>query len=529
MKTDKRISIFEIIMLIIVSLLIVLFSYSIFSFNVLHYTSYLNADVSSETVLVREMWNNKAIVPSSWIPSSERRILSTCTLAAPIYGITGDMNLSLGISCCIMTVMLIICFAILMKNTSIDRIPIMAGILVLLALPGTMEILTTLYLLCGYYITVSVIMLFTLNIYVLAASGRIRHYQAWMILCIFMAIAISLSGMRGILVIYFPLFATELLRWFVYAITKRRLPFEVREYSRTALMSLVMLILAYLGTRSKYAIVMGTSRNIRGGLRKLITEAWPSFLQCINITGTTGSQNIFLIIILVISLAVMAVYLIANRKVNRAQLLTLGFFWMSLIVVFLSNSFTTTAVSARYYFSIFFIVAYSFACMLSLLQDRTYSAISKYRIVSKSVSILLIVVVSVVTIQNWISIYYPNIAQNGDSHSEQTEIVACIEENNCKYCYTSFENANSLTVLSDGKVQGAAIDDFSKMNISKWLTSTDWYCPDAEYDLPTAYLITESTQESFDEFMSNHTDITLLLETDNYKLYYSPCNYSNQG
>jgi hypothetical protein len=253
-----------------------------------------------------------------------------------------------------------------MKNTSIDRIPIMAGILVLLALPGTMEILTTLYLLCGYYITVSVIMLFTLNIYVLAASGRIRHYQAWMILCIFMAIAISLSGMRGILVIYFPLFATELLRWFVYAITKRRLPFEVREYSRTALMSLVMLILAYLGTRSKYAIVMGTSRNIRGGLRKLITEAWPSFLQCINITGTTGSHNIFLIIILVISLAVMAVYLIANRKVNRAQLLTLGFFWMSLIVVFLSNSFTTTAVSARYYFSIFFIVAYSFACMLSL-------------------------------------------------------------------------------------------------------------------------------------------------------------------
>ena len=206
MKTDKRISIFEIIMLIIVSLLIVLFSYSIFSFNVLHYTSYLNADVSSETVLVREMWNNKAIVPSSWIPSSERRILSTCTLAAPIYGITGNMNLSLGISCCLMTFLLIICFAILMKNTSFGRVPIMMGILVLLALPATMEILTTLYLLCGYYITVSVIMLFTLNIYVSAANGRIKQYQVWLILCSLMAYAISLSGMRGILVIYPELF-----------------------------------------------------------------------------------------------------------------------------------------------------------------------------------------------------------------------------------------------------------------------------------------------------------------------------------
>lgn len=528
-KTDKKTSILQVIILIIISLLIVLFSYSIFSFNILHYTSFLNADVSSETVLVREMWNNKTIVPSSWIPSSERRILSTCSLAAPIYGITGNMNLSLGISCCLMTLLLIICFAILMRNTSFGRVPIMMGILVLLALPATMEILTTLYLLCGYYITVSVIMLFTLNIYVSAANGRIKQYQVWLILCSLMAYAISLSGMRGILVIYFPLFATELVRWFVYVARNKRLPAKTKEYSRTALMTLVMLVLAYLGTRSEYAIVMETSRNIRGGFRKLITEAWPSFLQCINITGTTGLHNVLLIVILVICSAVMIVYLIFNKRVDHAQLLTLGFFWMSLVVVFLSNSFTTTAVSARYYFSVFFIVAYSFACLSGVFQKRLNSFSKTCRVFSRCASISLIVVVGIVTIQNWKSIYYPVITEKDDQHSEQNQIVACLEEKNCKYCYTSFENANSLTVLSNGKVQGAAIDDFSEMNISKWLTSTDWYCPNAEYDAPTAYLITASAQESFDGFMSEHNDITILLETENYKLYYSPHNYSNLG
>lgn len=290
-----------------------------------------------------------------------------------------------------------------------------------------------------------------------------------------------------------------------------------------------MLVLAYLGTRSKYAIVMETSRNIRGGFRKLITEAWPSFLQCINITGTTGLHNVLLIVILVICSAVMIVYLIFNKRVDHAQLLTLGFFWMSLVVVFLSNSFTTTAVSARYYFSVFFIEAYSFACLSGVFQKRLNSFSKTCRVFSRCASISLIVVVGIVTIQNWKSIYYPVITEKDGQHSEQNQIVACLEEKNCKYCYTSFENANSLTVLSNGKVQGAAIDDFSEMNISKWLTSTDWYCPNAEYDAPTAYLITASAQESFDGFMSEHNDITILLETENYKLYYSPHNYSNLG
>ena len=114
-----------------------------------------------------------------------------------------------------------------------------------------------------------------------------------------------------------------------------------------------------------------------------------------------------------------------------------------------------------------------------------------------------------------------------DSHPELTQIVSSIEDHNCRFCYSSFNNANNLTVISNGKVQGAAIDDFSKLNISKWLTSTDWYCPNADYNAPTAYLMPKYADYSFDKMCSMHNDISIILETDNYILFYSPHNYSN--
>ena len=114
-----------------------------------------------------------------------------------------------------------------------------------------------------------------------------------------------------------------------------------------------------------------------------------------------------------------------------------------------------------------------------------------------------------------------------ESYPELTQIVSCIEDHNCQFCYSSFNNANNLTVISNGKVQGAAIADFSKLNINKWLTSTDWYCPNADYNAPTAYLMPKYADYSFDKMCSMHNDISIILETDNYILYYSPHNYSN--
>ena len=527
MNTKKQ-SIIRTIVLVTTLILLSIHLCSIFSVNIFHYTSYLNADISSETVLAPEIWKYKKIVPPSWIPSTEVEIVNICAIAAPLYGLTGNMNLSYGISCCIVALLLIMCFYLLLKSSSIDLFSSLLGLLIIVALPGTIDHLLNLYLLCGYYAVATLIMLFTLNIYIRLLTGQLKHHLFFPILTVILAFLLSLSGMHGMLFIYFPLFVLEFLRWFVYLISNHHLPLKNPDYKKSVLFVILVSVFAFIGTRSKYTISSDVSRNIRHGFQKMFTEVCPAFLECANITGIHGLCNMLMISILIVSISVMILFLIFHKKADRAQFLTLIFFWICLLTVFLSNSFTTAEVATRYYYSYYFIAAYSFACIFNYLHnklsknERHFSPAIVY-----TISAILLVPIYTTSYLNWQNVYPSMTIDSDDSHPELTQIVSSIEDHNCRFCYSSFNNANNLTVISNGKVQGAAIDDFSKLNISKWLTSTDWYCPNADYNAPTAYLMPKYADYSFDKMCSMHNDISIILETDNYILFYSPHNYSN--
>ena len=527
MNTKKQ-SIRRAIVLTTTLILLSLHLCSIFSVNIFHYTSYLNADVSSETVLAPEIWKYKKLVPPSWIPSTEVEIVNICAIAAPLYGLTGNMNLAYGISCCIVAVLLIICFYLLLKCSSIDLCSSLLGLLIIIALPGTINQLINLYLLCGYYAVATVIMLFTLNVYIRLSSGQLKHILLSQALTIILAFSLSLSGMHGMLFIYFPLFVLEFFRWFAYLVSEHHLPLKNPDYKKTAIYVTLTCIFAFIGTRSKYTISSDISRNIRHGFQKMFTEVCPSFLECANITGIHGLRNMLMILILIVSICVMILFLIFHKKADRFKFLTLCFFWICLLTVFLSNSFTTAEVAARYYYSYYFIAAYSFACVFNYLHNKLSDVPSHFSPAKiYAISAFLLIPIYTTSYLNWKNIYPSMTVDSCESYPELTQIVSCIEDHNCQFCYSSFNNANNLTVISNGKVQGAAIADFSKLNINKWLTSTDWYCPNADYNAPTAYLMPKYADYSFDKMCSMYNDISIILETDNYILYYSPHNYSN--
>ena len=69
--------------------------------NVQHFNYKMNSDIGAEAVLARLIWNSGEMVPSTWISSTETRIIATPQLAALFYGWTGDMNLGLGLACCV--------------------------------------------------------------------------------------------------------------------------------------------------------------------------------------------------------------------------------------------------------------------------------------------------------------------------------------------------------------------------------------------------------------------------------------------
>lgn len=71
--------------------------------NIFHFNYIMNADLASDTVLAKLIWTSKEIIPDSWFIAAETRIIGTPNFGALFYGLTGNMALSEGLACCLMT------------------------------------------------------------------------------------------------------------------------------------------------------------------------------------------------------------------------------------------------------------------------------------------------------------------------------------------------------------------------------------------------------------------------------------------
>ncbi|MGC8165023.1 hypothetical protein ACP3WT_25490, partial [Salmonella enterica] len=83
------------------------------------------------------------------------------------------------------------------------------------------------------------------------------------------------------------------------------------------------------------------------------------------------------------------------------------------------------------------------------------------------------------------------------------------------------------TMYANGRIRVAAVDQPARMNVCKWMTSTDWYVPNMDFEEKTAYIVTEHELEGFQSFLEEHKD-TVWEETKigNYYIYGSDYNYS---
>lgn len=124
------------------------------------------------------------------------------------------------------------------------------------------------------------------------------------------------------------------------------------------------------------------------------------------------------------------------------------------------------------------------------------------------------------------SVYLP-IIQTAEMTDERNAVVEYLKENNCTIAYATFENANSMTVLSDGTVTVAAVSSLERMDACKWLSSSGWYVPNIPFDEKTAYIVTEAEQEAFNTFLEAHKEeIWYETQRGKYLVYMSEHNFS---
>ncbi len=229
--------------------------------------------------------------------------------------------------------------------------------------------------------------------------------------------------------------------------------------------------------------------------------------------------NIFGKVCLVI-LFLMVFYLLTNVlyrmwKKKEIEAAEWGFLVIcaSPVVTALIVSFTTFEDTERYYFLLVYVMA--------------FGAVLAGRRLKQEWKVVVGFLIAAFVAANIYTVYLPIIRSQEPPASELHEVGNYLIENDYHTAYATFENANTLTVLTNGKVQVSAVASVEKMDICKWMSSTEWYVPNMPFENKTAYVITEAEAESFAVFLETHKEeVEFAASIGKYSIYTSNYNFS---
>ncbi len=142
---------------------LVCFIFAVFITNLFHFNYKMNADIASEAVLGRLIWETGQILPDGWYGSNEVRILCAPNIAALFYGVTHNMNLSMGLACCVMTLLVLFSIAAFCRFIGMGRRYSLLMTFLCLMIPGSFVSLELTCLFASYYAIHVVVLFFTLG------------------------------------------------------------------------------------------------------------------------------------------------------------------------------------------------------------------------------------------------------------------------------------------------------------------------------------------------------------------------------
>lgn len=487
--------------------------------NLFHFNYIMNADLASDAILGKLIWTSRQIIPDTWYIAAETRIIGTPNFGALFYGLTGNMVLAEGLACSLMTIFILSSIFYFGKKAELKKTETMLLAFLGLALSANMAILELLYLFASYYAIHTAILFFTLGIYVEGIRERkLKWADAFFSLAF--ALCLGIQGVRGILVIYGPLFGMEAIR-VIYRGISRKAAAEGHGYKEEkanwipSVWVVALLLFSFAGTCFPFSTGQELSRNIRNGLKKLVTVVLPNIRRAMSFDQVNVFGKACLVVLLLLILYLLADILCRMWKKKEIEASEWGFLVIcaSPVVTALIVAFTTFGDSERYYFLLIFAMA--------------FAAVLGGRRLKQGWKVIGGILIAIFAVINIYTVYLPILRSQEPPASELYAVGRYLEENDYHTAYATFENANTLTVLTNGRVQAAAVASVEKMDICKWISSTDWYVPNMPFEDKTAYIITEAEAENFTSFLEKHREeVQFAASIGKYSIYTSDYNFS---
>lgn len=513
-KSKKKM---EVIIQILSIVFIISFFLTFCLINIFHTKAALFADTTQTAIGARVFWENKSLSPENWYAWSESGVFSLATIGALIYGITGSLIWTQSISPVISSVFVMLSVIYFFKSIKISVTEQIIGLFLVLCLPWGIYPQSMAFLYYAAYSLCIATAFFQIGVFIKLISNQLKYKKTVLFITAILAFVQGLNSSRAMLVVYTPLVllaSYRLLLVFIKNFKEKNIDIvnEVKIWSYTFFIALV----GYMATRMPWSNRTQMSKALRNSPIKLVKNVVPAMLDWIGIDQSTFILvKIFSIVLLLVTVVVLF-RIIARLEIE--SLLTLGFlfFIISVSLTIFMLSITQTEVAQRY----FFMLPYVFALTVLIL-------IKKIRELPDFYYLGIMIMIFVYAYFN-MSINFMPILNDKNIDESKEAVIEWMIQNKYDYGYTSYVDANSFTIYSDGQIQVSAVD-LNNLQIHKWVTDPKWYYPNLPFEMKTAYIIDKAEIDQYESNLLNYRGMSIVHETEKYVIFSSDYNYTNHA
>lgn len=520
---------------IIVVLLLIVYLGIIVFLNLTGYQQHVDSDIAAEALLTREIWEQKTLTPDNWISSTERRILAMPMIAAPFYGMTGSMQIGVGIACVLLAGVFFVSFYHFLRKSGISKQAAVIGLLMICALPvngirneGQMVPFVTLllYLFAEYYVFHCILLFASILFYIYLKKPKAEQRKnklitigMWFILFGFTAV-LSLGGQRCFQIVIIPLLVYECISLFAdtegfkKALSKDR-------YIATAFVGtsvLAGLISLVYDRDANYAMYLLSPSEV---INKLFLVVPASILEGFGIAGNAklGSFASVMQVLVWAFLILVAYSLISvfrsKEQVSKEQKESLLLLITSVGVTAFIICITTAEAAHNYLMVVWFVAILAVVIVYDrLTEEKSYF------------THVIVAAICLFALLNLKYTWWPAVSTK-DNLLEYEQVAEYMQEEKLAYGYAEFWDASRISLLTDGEVTMGHSYQMENLGMYWWLTSTKWYPPNLPAEMQTAYVVRQEKKAAFEQQFTEDVQMTLSYENSKFAVYVSDTNYVN--
>ena len=443
--------------LIVLSMLCYLVAFGIINFA--GFARFCTTDMYEDTLIARLMWEQKTLFPKNYLFGNQFYVIATPVLAALFYGITGSMNLAMGLATTVMGLLILITLNWMIKPFVKQPYIRYAALLLMLASSFGPQTVTRedgqlFFVMCSFYACYLISFFYLMGDYARAREDESLRPIAFTI-ALLLSFCTGMQSLRQTCVSMLPILGFEALSAF-YRLIKReglwpkgkRMPL-IRAASYLAANVLGIVFIKLLGVQ-RNEIYYGQSIFSGASIRHKIKDVHNALVTVSGYDFTrSGTEPFFVVLFIFFTLLIVfaAFILIRGKRKDACAV----FFWtciISILAVIAASFVTSVKLREIYIFPYYTLPALSIIIVGPRLK-------SKFR------NILCLLAVGLCTM----NIYYSYNEQLKASLSENTSVPKQISdfavENGYELIYGSHSHtAPAIAAQSDGKlIAGCWIDD----------------------------------------------------------------------